>query len=111
MTDSKELARIEEGSKNTAQSGNGTAAAVPLVVEYPEFRLKFTEDAIISTCPYCHQSVVTELESKAGPFAFLSAVIMAHCLLCCIPFLVDRFKDMKHSCPKCKSTIGVFKRM
>lgn len=108
MAESKDLARIEEGTQNNDQAAT---AAVPLVVEYPEIRLKFSENAITATCPFCHQSMVTDLETKPGPFSFLSAVILAHCLLCCVPFLVDRFKDVKHNCPKCKSSIGVFKRM
>lgn len=106
MSERKDLARIEEGAGNEEASTN-----TPLVVEYPEIRLKYSEDPLTATCPYCRQSMITEIESRPGPFSLLSAIILAHCFLCCIPFLVDRFKDMKHSCPKCKSTIGVFKRM
>lgn len=102
MTESKDLYRLENGT---------TCTTVPLVVEYPDIKLKFSEDAVTATCPYCHQSMVTELEPHTGPFSLLSAVILAHCFLCWVPFVVDRFQDMKHSCPKCKSTIGIFKRM
>ena len=108
MSESKDLIRIEEGN---TQNGAAAGATVPLVVEYPEIKLKFSDNVIVATCPYCHQSMETELEAQPGPFSFLTAIIMAHCLLCCIPFIVDFFKDMKHKCPKCKSTIGIYKRM
>lgn len=104
MTESSELNRIENGE--VAES-----STVPLVVEYPEVSLKVSECSVIASCPYCHQKMETDLEPQIGPFALLSAVIMAHCFLCCIPLLVDRFQDMKHTCPKCKSAIGIFKRM
>lgn len=103
MTEASELNRIENGAEGPA--------AVPLVIEYPDVNLKVSECSVMASCPYCHQSMQTELEPHIGPFALLSAVILAHCLLCWVPFIVDRFQDMKHSCSKCKSPIGIFKRM
>lgn len=85
--------------------------SVPIVIEYPEIKLKLSEDPVTATCPYCHQSMVTDIETLPGPFTFLTAIIMAHCLLCCVPFLVDRFLDVKHHCPKCKSVIGIFRKI
>ena len=107
MTESSELNRIENGT-NINDTCNST---VPLVVEYPEIKLKVSEVPVTASCPYCHQSILTEIEAQPGPFTLITAIILAHCLLCCIPFINERFQDMKHSCPKCKSTIGIFKRM
>ena len=96
---------------NRMENGGGATEMAPIKVEYPEVHLKVSECAMTASCPYCHQSMVTEIEPMIGSFSLLSAVIMAHCLLCCVPLISDRFRDMKHSCPKCKSTIGIFKRM
>lgn len=104
MTEAKDLNGMENGTITET-------AAVPLVVEYPEVKLKVSEVPVTASCPYCHQSMITEIEPQPGPFTLLTAIILAHCLLCCIPFINKRFLDMKHSCPKCKSTIGIFKRM
>jgi lipopolysaccharide-induced tumor necrosis factor-alpha factor len=104
MTEASELNRIENGT------ADGTTS-VPLVVEYPEVKLKVSEVPVIASCPYCHGSMITEIEAKPGPFTLITAIILAHCFLCWIPFIVERFQDMKHSCPRCKSTIGIFKRM
>lgn len=108
MTEASDLNRIENGE---ATSSTNNATAVPLVVEYPDVCLKVSECSVMASCPYCHQAMETEIEPHIGPFALLSAVIMAHCLLCWVPLIVDRFQDMKHSCSKCHSAIGIFKRM
>lgn len=102
MTEAEELNQMENGIET---------AAVPIVVEYPEVKLKVSEVPVAASCPYCHQSMITETEPKTGSFTLVTAIILAHCFLCWVPFIVDRFKDMKHSCSKCKSTIGIFKRM
>lgn len=102
---------MPETTSELNQMEEGAAATVPLVVEYPEVRLKVSEEPVSASCPYCHQSMITEIEAQAGPFTLISAIVLAHCLLCCVPFMVERFRDVKHSCSKCKSTIGIFKRM
>lgn len=93
------------------QNPPADSTTVPITIEYPEIKIKVSDTPITATCPYCHQSMVTEAEPHHGPFTLLSAVILAHCLLCWIPFVVDRFKDFKHRCPKCKSTIGIFRKL
>lgn len=104
-----ELDRIEGGQGSSGVTVTSTTA--PIVIEYPEIRLTVTEEPVTASCPFCHQSMVTEIDALPGPFTMLCAVIMAHCLLCWVPFLVDTCKDVKHNCPKCKSTIGIFRRL
>lgn len=98
---------------NTAPiiTDESSTARVPIKVEYPEIRLKMSEVSVIASCPYCHERMTTEIEGQPGPFTFLTAIILAHCFLCCVPFFMFRFQDVKHNCPKCNSTIGIFKRM
>lgn len=90
---------------------NGIETGAPLIVEYPEIRLKVSEGSILATCPYCQEKMKTNTKNRNGPFTLVGAVVLAHCLLCWVPFVVDRFKDIEHSCSKCKSVIGIFKRM
>ena len=80
MTEASNLNSMENGT--TAE-----IATVPLVVEYPEIKLKVSEVPVTASCPYCHQSMITEVESQPGPFTLLTAVILAHCLLCWVPFI------------------------
>lgn len=53
-------------------------------------------------CVYLGESVI-KTES-----AFLSSFVLGCCL---IPFCVDRLKDAKHTCPTCKTVLGVYKRL
>ena len=95
------------------ESGRTTleSAQVPIVVEYPEIKLKVSEDPVTATCPFCHQAIVTDIVTIPGPFTLLGSVILCHCFLCWVPFVMDQFKDVKHNCPKCKSIIGIFKKI
>lgn len=80
-------------------------------VEYPQLRLKLGEDPVHATCPYCRIAMTTQLKERVGPFTLLTAVYLAHCLLCCLPFILGPFRDVDHICSNCNSTIGRYKRM
>lgn len=90
-------------------------------------------------CPTCHQTVVTKVEYSAGLLTYLSCAGLFFCgwvgrpctciyeavqlltsapifsrlvLGCClIPFCVDRLRNAKHTCPTCKTELGVYKRL
>nr|XP_023996889.1 lipopolysaccharide-induced tumor necrosis factor-alpha factor homolog [Salvelinus alpinus] len=67
------------------------------------------------TCPYCHQTVVTQVDFSSGVLTYLFCGGIFFCgfvLGCClIPFCLDRLKDAKHTCPSCKNILGVYKRL
>lgn len=96
----------------TEQKGNNERVYEnAVVVEYPEFKLAYTEDPIYARCPYCRQTVTTEPKERIGAFTLLGAICFLHCFLCCLPFIIPRFKDMDHYCSNCHSLIGRFKRI
>lgn len=70
-------------------------------------------------CPHCQELITTELNRVDGTYVWYAAGCMfflGFCLVfpwfsCCIPFIVDRFKDVEHYCPKCGKLIKTFKRL
>uniref|UniRef100_A0AAZ1XTZ5 LITAF domain-containing protein n=1 Tax=Oreochromis aureus TaxID=47969 RepID=A0AAZ1XTZ5_OREAU len=66
-------------------------------------------------CPNCHQIVLSKVDYAAGLLTYLFCGGLFFCgfvLGCClIPFCVDRLKDAKHTCPVCKTVLGVYKRL
>uniref|UniRef100_A0A3Q0T8W5 Lipopolysaccharide-induced TNF factor n=1 Tax=Amphilophus citrinellus TaxID=61819 RepID=A0A3Q0T8W5_AMPCI len=67
------------------------------------------------SCPSCHQTVLSKVDYSAGLLTYLFCGGLFFCgfvLGCClIPFCVDRLKDAKHTCPTCKTVLGVYKRL
>uniref|UniRef100_A0A3B3CGT5 LITAF domain-containing protein n=1 Tax=Oryzias melastigma TaxID=30732 RepID=A0A3B3CGT5_ORYME len=66
-------------------------------------------------CPQCHQTVLSKVDHSAGLLTYLLCGGLFFCgfvLGCClIPFCVDRVKDAKHTCPSCKTVLGIYKRL
>uniref|UniRef100_UPI0037E96242 LITAF domain-containing protein-like n=1 Tax=Semicossyphus pulcher TaxID=241346 RepID=UPI0037E96242 len=66
-------------------------------------------------CPKCNQTVLTKVDYSSGVLTYLFCGGLFLCgfvLGCClIPFCVDRLKNAKHSCPTCKTELGVYKRL
>ncbi|CAG9535742.1 unnamed protein product [Cercopithifilaria johnstoni] len=74
---------------------------------------------IETDCPYCQAHVVTSIQRIIG---VLPWIIMGICFLlgfflllpwclCCVPFYIDNCRDVVHSCPSCKRTLGRFIRV
>uniref|UniRef100_A0A671TK02 LITAF domain-containing protein n=1 Tax=Sparus aurata TaxID=8175 RepID=A0A671TK02_SPAAU len=61
-------------------------------------------------CPKCHQTVLSKVNYSAGLLTYLFCGGLFLCC-CLIPFCVDRLRDAKHTCPTCKTELGVYKRL
>ena len=83
-------------------------------------------DPIWTICPNCNTEILTTTEKSnstlqmlvAGGFclfAGVSSILSIFCVgfpLCfCIPFCMDDWKDVLHTCPNCNYGIGKFKRL
>ena len=65
-----------------------------------------------SNCIYFQASVTTTTDSRPGIMAWAISCALCFTMLwpCfCVPFCVDSFKDVKHSCPNCNATLGRYK--
>lgn len=62
------------------------------------------------TCPHCNEHIETEVEYQVGAESFATGCMAMPCLVCWVPFVMNAFKDAKHSCPKCKQHLGMFIR-
>ena len=57
-------------------------------------------------------SVTTTTSSRPSMMAWAASCVLCFTMLwpCfCVPFCVDSFKDVKHSCPNCNVTLGRYK--
>ncbi|MEE6510635.1 hypothetical protein FKM82_030662 [Ascaphus truei] len=68
-----------------------------------------------TTCPVCHQTIVTRTVYTAGLLTWLifGLLLLFGCWLgcCLIPFCVDSCKDVDHYCPNCNHHLSKYKRM
>merc|ERR1712088_693100 len=63
-------------------------------------------------CSSCQASVTTTTDSRPSIMAWAISCALCFTMLwpCfCVPFCVDGFKDVKHSCPNCNATLGRYK--
>ncbi|KAK3095108.1 hypothetical protein FSP39_010410 [Pinctada imbricata] len=77
-------------------------------------RSVFHEMPVPMTCTQCGASVVTATEYETGMLTWMIAgmLCLLGCWPCClIPFCVDGCKDVIHSCPNCKTRLGVYRRV
>lgn len=93
------------------QQGTTVVVGMPAVTVVSGFH----EGPMNITCPQCRQSVVTRTNYETGTLTWLicGALILFGCWLgCCfIPFCVDGCKDVRHTCPNCNTTVGVYRRI
>lgn len=111
-----------------ASPPNAPVASQPAGVYYPSpqpgivvtqpvvtvVSMQYGESPIATTCPHCHQSIVTAVTFEIGGLAWLICAIL--CLLgfwiCApIPFCVTGCKDVVHTCPSCHVVIGRHRRL
>eukprot|EP00794_Sanderia_malayensis_P004847 gene4847-5481_t len=77
-------------------------------------RVAFNTFPVNVICPRCQTNVVTSVTLENGLMVWLSVggiCLFGGWLGCClIPFFVNAFKDVVHTCPNCHNIIGTFKR-
>ncbi|XP_062868543.1 lipopolysaccharide-induced tumor necrosis factor-alpha factor homolog [Trichomycterus rosablanca] len=75
----------------------------------------FGDLPVQTVCPMCTQTVVSRLDYNSGSMTWLACagIFIFGCFYgcCLIPFCVDSLKDVRHICPNCNHTMGMFKRL
>ncbi|KAM8842738.1 lipopolysaccharide-induced tumor necrosis factor-alpha factor-like [Synchiropus picturatus] len=65
-------------------------------------------------CPHCRTTVVTTVNRVPGSLQWLLCFLSsALCLCFCawIPFFIDAWKDVEHSCSRCGAVIHIYRQM
>lgn len=105
----------QPGYSYSAQPTGTTTTTI--VYQQPQLvvGMRFFEYPVSMTCPHCQASIVTATDYTPGTLTWLScgATALVGCWLgcCLIPFCIDALKDVIHSCPNCKTQVGVYRRM
>ena len=71
----------------------------------------FCQTPSVMHCPFCNAAITTSLSYIEGTLTWLSAgvLFLAGCWPCClVPFCLDDFKDVRHSCPNCHRVVGTY---
>ena len=96
--------------------GNVMHVVQPQVVQTVILNNRLGRHPVSTVCPRCGASVITNTTKIDGSMAWLWCFIIfilgggIFCL-CLIPFCVDSFKDVRHTCPNCKSVLGTHSSM
>lgn len=71
------------------------------------------DQSFMATCPQCAMMVMTDIEPLPGHKSRKMACILTPILLCWLPFNFSfgkKWMDVRHSCPKCKSLIAIYRK-
>ena len=71
--------------------------------------MSFGTTPVTTNCYNCGKNITTSVIKKTGAMQWLACIcVMLGCPLgCCfIPFCIDGWKDITHSCPDCKIVLG-----
>lgn len=89
----------------------GVAITQPVVVVNQQFR----QSPVNTVCPHCSQNIITSTTAEPGGLTWLLCAgicLFGFWLGCClIPFCIPDLQDIRHSCPNCKNTLYVYRRM
>ncbi|KAL1923925.1 uncharacterized protein VTP21DRAFT_6960 [Calcarisporiella thermophila] len=76
-------------------------------------KLKLPDFPVRLQCPHCYAVVTSEVEARNGSMVWLASfgLLVFTVVLAWVPFVVDAFKDVVHSCPKCHERIARIHRL
>ncbi|KAK3098325.1 hypothetical protein FSP39_018456 [Pinctada imbricata] len=107
------------GQPTTSSSSSyPVSTSTTVVMSQPELYgsiSMFREHPVRTKCPACNAEVLTSTSFESGTLTWVACLVLAFIGLwlgcCLIPFCLDGCKDVVHSCPNCRHTIGRFNRM
>ena len=74
-------------------------------------------DPIWATCPNCDEEILTTIEKSVSRYQCLIAsglIASIFGFICCfwmIPYCIDDWKDVLHTCPNCNYEIGKYEKI
>ena len=74
-------------------------------------------DPIWATCPNCDEEILTTIEKSVSRYQCLIAsglIASIFGFICCfwmIPYCMDDWKDVLHTCPNCNYEIGKYEKI
>ena len=91
-----------------------------LKINFQDFRSLIAEagtDPIWATCPNCDEEILTTIEKSVSRYQCLIAsglIASIFGFICCfwmIPYCMDDWKDVLHTCPNCNYEIGKYEKI
>ncbi|XP_041641709.1 cell death-inducing p53-target protein 1-like isoform X2 [Cheilinus undulatus] len=93
------------------------ASALPLSTTIPKFvsyETRLSRYPALTTCLSCQTQVTTQVTYQVGTHAWLMCLVFVLCGLllgcCLIPFFFNHFKDVYHTCPRCRRVLHIHRR-
>jgi len=83
----------------------------PAVQHVVVLQIPMEDHPVNTSCPSCHQTIVTTVTTEANAYTHLFAGIL--CLMCCIPCAIIPYccstsQSSIHTCPNCSAYIGTY---
>ncbi|XP_071164017.1 LITAF domain-containing protein-like [Mytilus edulis] len=96
--------------------GGQQSSATVVVTGQPTVLIQqFREAPVRTQCPSCRADILTSTHYETGTMTWVVAGVLCFVGLwigcCLIPFCIDGCKDVVHTCPSCRHSIGRFNRM
>ncbi|KAL0850228.1 hypothetical protein ABMA28_012082 [Loxostege sticticalis] len=97
-------------SNSYHQIGQSANASIDIELDV----LQVGSEPVGIRCPHCQEDVMTRATYKNTRITHIVAIILGVLfwwLCCCFaPYLVNRWKNVEHYCPRCRKFLGVYTR-